>query len=40
MHLTGLYPDWWEGRRFDRAIKAWAASVTNDATCLTTCRPS
>ena len=32
MHLTGLYPDWWEGRRFDRAIKAWAASVTNDAT--------
>lgn len=32
MHLTGLYPDWWEGRRFERPIKAWAASVTNDAT--------
>lgn len=24
MHLTGQYPDWWEGRRWDRAIKAWA----------------
>lgn len=25
VHLTGLYPDWWEGRRFDHAISAWAA---------------
>lgn len=24
-HLTGLYPDWWEGRRFDSAIQAIAA---------------
>ena len=24
-HLTGLYPDDWMGRRFTRAIKAWAA---------------
>lgn len=23
-HLTGLYPDWWEGRRFDHPIRAWA----------------
>jgi hypothetical protein len=23
-HLTGLYPDWWEGKRFNRAITAWA----------------
>lgn len=22
LHLTGLYPDWWEGRRFDGAIEA------------------
>jgi phage terminase large subunit-like protein len=22
-HLTGWYPDWWEGKRFDRPIKAW-----------------
>ena len=23
-HLTGEYPDWWEGRTWDRAVKAWA----------------
>lgn len=23
-HLTGIYPDWWEGRRFDGPINAWA----------------
>jgi len=23
-HLTGLYPKFWKGRRFDHAIKAWA----------------
>jgi phage terminase large subunit-like protein len=28
LHLTGLYPDWWEGRRFDGAIDAWAAGET------------
>ncbi len=27
-HLTGNYPDWWTGRRFDRPIKAWAAGDT------------
>lgn len=27
-HLTGLYPEWWTGRRFDRPVKAWAASDT------------
>lgn len=25
LHLTGLYPEWWTGRRFDRPIQAWAA---------------
>lgn len=29
LHLTGLYPDWWEGRRFDRPIRAWAAGDTS-----------
>lgn len=24
-HLTGEYPDWWEGRRFDHPVSAWAA---------------
>jgi len=23
-HLTGEYPDWWEGRRWDKPVKAWA----------------
>lgn len=32
MHLTGAYPAWWAGRRFDRPVSVWAASVTNDAT--------
>lgn len=28
MHLTGLYPDWWEGRRFEGPVRFWAAGVT------------
>ena len=28
LHLTGLYPDWWVGHRFDKPIKAWAAGDT------------
>lgn len=31
-HLTGLYPSWWAGRRWDRPIIAWAASETGEAT--------
>lgn len=31
-HLTGEYPSWWQGRRFDHPIAAWAAGVTNEAT--------
>lgn len=30
LHLTGLYPHWWVGRRFDRPIDAWAAGDTNE----------
>lgn len=30
LHLTGQYPDWWEGYRFDRPIDAWAAGDTNE----------
>lgn len=32
MHLTGRYPDWWTGRRFERPIRAWAAGVTAEST--------
>ena len=28
LHATGLYPDWWEGYRFKRPIRAWAAGDT------------
>lgn len=28
-HLTGLYPDWWEGKRFDRPTDGWAAGDTS-----------
>ena len=28
-HLTGLYPTWWTGRRFDRPIRTWAAGDTS-----------
>jgi len=28
MHLTGLYPDWWEGKVFDRAVRGLAAGIT------------
>jgi phage terminase large subunit-like protein len=29
LHLTGAYPAWWQGRRFTRAIKGWAAGDTS-----------
>ena len=29
MHLTGLYPDWWKGRRWDRPVRAWAAGESS-----------
>jgi phage terminase large subunit-like protein len=31
-HLTGEYPHWWEGRRFNMPIKAWCAGKTNETT--------
>lgn len=30
LHLTGRYPAWWHGRRFDRPIKAWVAGDTSE----------
>ena len=32
MHLTGRYPDWWQGRRWNRPVRAWAGSVTSEVT--------
>lgn len=31
-HLTGRYPDWWEGKKFDKPIKAWAVGKLNETT--------
>jgi phage terminase large subunit-like protein len=32
LHLTGAYPVWWEGRRFETPIEAWVAGETNATT--------
>lgn len=32
MHLTGQYPDWWQGRRFDRPITAIVGSESAELT--------
>lgn len=32
IHLTGRYPDWWQGRRWDRPVRAWAGSKTGEVT--------
>jgi len=32
MHLTGIYPDWWKGKRFKTPVKVIAAGPTNDKT--------
>ena len=31
-HLTGLYPEWWEGKVFNEPIRAWVAGKTNETT--------
>lgn len=28
LHLTGLYPDWWEGKTFEEPVSAWTAGDT------------
>lgn len=32
LHMTGLYPDWWEGRRFDKPVKGYVCGKTNETT--------
>lgn len=31
-HLTGMYPDWWKGKRFDRPTDGWVAGDTGQTT--------
>jgi len=32
LHLTGQYPVWWQGKRFDRPTRVWASGKTNETT--------
>jgi len=31
-HMTGLYPDWWDGRRFNAPVTVWIGSETAELT--------
>jgi phage terminase large subunit-like protein len=31
-HLTGLYPDWWEGKRWSRGVTGWALGESMEST--------
>jgi Terminase large subunit, T4likevirus-type, N-terminal len=32
MHSTGRYPEWWQGKRFDKPTIGWVAGTTNETT--------
>lgn len=32
IHLTGRYPDWWEGAEFKKPVAMWASGVTSEGT--------
>ena len=32
MHLTGIYPDWWKGKRFTAPVVGWASGITGEST--------
>jgi len=32
MHATGLYTEWWTGRRFERPTAGWVAGITGETT--------
>lgn len=29
-HMTGIYPDWWQGRKFTKPVLVWTGSPTNE----------
>jgi len=31
-HLTGLYPEWWDGKRWYEPVEAWASGISTDTT--------
>lgn len=32
LHATGMYPDWWEGKRWKEPVSIWCAGKTNETT--------
>lgn len=32
MHLTGRYPEWWQGKVFNKEVNGWVASKTSEVT--------
>jgi phage terminase large subunit-like protein len=30
IHMTGVYPEWWEGKRFETPVLVWTGSPTNE----------
>jgi phage terminase large subunit-like protein len=32
IHLTGVYPDWWKGKKFEEPIRAWVCGASNETT--------
>jgi phage terminase large subunit-like protein len=32
LHLTGMYPKWWEGKRFTKPIDAWVSGKNSETT--------
>lgn len=32
IHLTGRYPDWWDGKEFPTQVRMWASGVTGEST--------
>jgi hypothetical protein len=29
LHMTGQYPKWWQGKKFDKATRGWIVGVTS-----------
>ena len=32
IHLTGIYPKWWTGKKFSKPIRAWVCGASNETT--------
>jgi Terminase large subunit, T4likevirus-type, N-terminal len=33
IHATGRYPEWWQGRSFDKPVVGWVCGVTGEVVC-------